>query len=158
MPRLSLVLAVTAAVLAGLPAAAAAQDLPSFRSTREVMVHGFRAPSIGLEYRHGFVGLHAGAYTSVLDTPGDAHWFVKAGATAYLLPVRLTSERHSSFYVSASLLRGLSSEFGNGAMAEAGFRWAAWRGLDLRLGVAVLRSGGKTFVNPTPGLSWSIAL
>jgi hypothetical protein len=43
--------------------------------------------------------------------------------------------------------------------AEAGVRWAAWRGLDLRLGVAVLATAeGDVYVNPTPGLSWSVPL
>jgi hypothetical protein len=163
MPRLRL--AFFAAVLASsLSISAGAEtstmgDAQPFAAGREIMVHGFRAPSIGVEYRHGFVGLHAGAYTSVLDTAGRATWFFKAGATAYFLPVRLTSERFSSLYVSASWLHGTGAEWGNAFMPEAGFRWAVWKGIDLRLGAAVLLSPGKrVYVNPTPGISWSISL
>jgi hypothetical protein len=153
------------ALLLGLPlfssarAETPAPGGPSFGGSREVMLHGFRAPSIGAEYRHGFVGLHAGVYTSVLDTPGKATWFFKAGVTAYLLPVRLTSERFSSFYVSGSWLRGFDAEWSSAFMPEAGFRWAAWKGIDLRLGAAALFAPGKPVrVNPTPGISWSFSL
>jgi hypothetical protein len=136
-----------------------APESGSFADSREVMLHGFRAPSIGAEYRHGFVGLHAGAYTSVLDTPGKATWFFKAGVTGYFLPVRLTSDRFSSFYASASWLRGLDGEWSSAFMPEAGFRWAIWKGIDLRLGAAVLLAPGKrVHVNPTPGISWSFSI
>jgi hypothetical protein len=144
-------------LLLSLPARADTTSLqPDFADTRELMVHAFRAPSIGLEYRAGHFGVHAGAYTSALNTAGQATWFFKAGVTGYFLPMRLTSERHSSFYASASFLRGVQTGWSNGFMPEAGFRWAAWKGIDLRLGVAVLLAPGRqVYVNPTPGISWS---
>ena len=44
-------------------------------------------------------------------------------------------------------------------MPEAGFRWAVWKRIDLRLGAAVLLAPGKRVrVNPTPGISWSFSL
>jgi hypothetical protein len=41
-------------------------------------------------------------------------------------------------------------------MSEVGFRWMAYKGLNLRIGVAVLAADGKSLkVNPTPGISYS---
>jgi hypothetical protein len=60
--------------------------------------------------------------------------------------------------VSGSYLRGLSLGRGNGALAEAGYRWMVWQGINLRLGVAVLLERGHDVkVNPTPGIGWSQA-
>lgn len=46
----------------------------------------------------------------------------------------------------------------NGAMAEVGFRWMVWQGLNFRIGVAALASPGLDLkINPTPGISYSFA-
>lgn len=52
---------------------------------------------------------------------------------------------------------GKSVKAGSGLTFELGFRWAAWRGLDLRLGASVLIGfDGRVLFAPTPGLGWAI--
>ncbi|GAB4464580.1 MAG: hypothetical protein OHK0029_34670 [Armatimonadaceae bacterium] len=142
---------------------ATAQDAPSAPPIRELMVHGFRSPSIGLEYREGLLGYHAGLYPTIVDEkPGGGSRttnFLKVGVTAYVLPVRLSQGRPSEVFVSAAYTRGLKNGWGNGFFAETGFRWAVTSGLDLRLGVGFLFDENHApRVNPTPGISWRIRL
>lgn len=130
-----------------------AQRLPR----HEISLNAFRNPSIGLEYRHRHVSVHAGYYPTNF-TPNVTTSFLRTGLTYWFLPVG-QRENPSSFYASASYVRGLDRDYkgDNGAMGEAGFRWFVWKGLNLRIGAAVLASPGKTLkLNPTPGISYSI--
>jgi hypothetical protein len=125
-------------------------------SRNEISINGFRNPSVGLEFRHRQVSFHAGYYPTAFKA-GENTNFVKAGVTAWFLPVG-QKENPSSFYAGASYLRGLSRDYdGKNALGvEAGFRWMVWKGLNLRLGaIAVATSGESLKFNPTPGISYS---
>ena len=125
-------------------------------SKNELSINGFRAPSIGLEFRHRAVSVHAGYYITNF-TPNTTTQFLKTGLTGYFLPIG-QRENPSSFYASVSYLRGLNRDYENqnAASAEVGFRWMVWRGLNLRLGVIALAAEGKDLkINPTPGISYS---
>jgi hypothetical protein len=144
-------------------AGTARSEEPPGTTDHELLLHGWRSPSIGVEYRRGFLGIHAGAYPTVIsrDARGDTEttWFAKAGLTGYFLPLRLTSERASTLFVSVAYLRGLNRDWDDALFLETGFRWAVWKGLDLRLGVGLLLAPGQSpRVNPTPGVSWSFPL
>lgn len=128
-------------------------------ATQELSINAFRNPSIGLEYRHTHVSVHAGYYTTAFKS-GEYTNFVKAGLTYWFLPVD-KKEIPSSFYAGASYLRGLTRDYKdkNAAAVEAGFRWMIWKGLNLRIGVIGLAAKGQDFkINPTPGISYSIKL
>ncbi|GAB2563242.1 hypothetical protein [Spirosoma aerophilum] len=127
-------------------------------SRHEISVNGFRNPSIGLEYRRSHVSVHAGYYPTNF-TSGVTTSFVRTGLTYWFLPVG-KRPNPSSFYLSASYVRGLDRDYEakNGAMGEVGFRWMIWEGLNLRIGVAVLTAPGQDLkVNPTPGISYAFA-
>ena len=130
-------------------------------------MHGFRGPVTGLELRDGFLGFYLGAYPIILRGESVTSWFLKVGVSAYVLSFDLGSGRDSGFYAGLSLLQGLGGAHdvrediasGTAFSGEAGFRWAAVKGLDLRLGISVLTtSDGQVSVNPTPGISWSVPL
>lgn len=128
----------------------------------ELSINAFRNPSIGLEYRRSHVSIHAGYYPTIVsqDRTGTnvTTSFVRTGLTYWFGPVG-RRENPSSFYVSASYVRGLDRDYAgdNGAMGEVGFRWFVWRGLNLRVGAAVLVSPGNDLkINPTPGISYSV--
>lgn len=128
-------------------------------SGRELSINGFRNPSIGLEYRHTNLSVHAGYYTTAFKS-GEYTNFVKTGLTCWFLPVD-KKEIPSSFYAGASYLRGLTRDYKdkNAAAVEAGFRWMIWKGLNLRIGVIGVMSGGQDLkINPTPGISYSVKL
>lgn len=135
---------------------------------RQFSVHGFRSPSIGVELRSGFFAFHVGMFPLIVDGTAEGGsrttWFLKMGATAYFLRFDLGSGRPSSLFTSVSLVQGTNNEWdvgrsiihGTGVHGELGVVWAAWRGLDVRLGVGVLIGfDGRVNVHPTPGLSWS---
>ena len=125
-------------------------------STNELSVNAFRNPSIGLEYRHHRVSVHAGYYTTAFES-GEYTNFVKAGATYWFAPVD-KKEIPSSFYAGASYLRGLTREYKdkNAIAVEAGFRWMIWKGLNFRIGAIALSAKGQDVkINPTPGISYS---
>ncbi len=135
---------------------------------RSVVLHAFRSPSMGVEVRQGVLGLHVGLFPLIVDRGPDGEprttWFVKAGVTAYFLRFDLGSGRPSSLFASAALVQGLNNAWdvttsvtrGSGVHGEVGVLWAAWRGLDLRLGVGVLLGfDGRLQVHPTPGFSWA---
>lgn len=137
----------------------------------QVSVNAFRSPSIGVEVRQGFLSLHVGAFPLIIDaTPeGGARttWFLKAGLTAYFLRYDLGSGRPSSLFASVSLVQGLNNDWnvntsvtrGTGVHGEVGVVWAAWRGLDVRLGLGFLLGfDGRFNVHPTPGFSWTTVL
>ncbi|WP_338870125.1 hypothetical protein WBJ53_21925 [Spirosoma sp. SC4-14] len=125
-------------------------------SHNEITINAFRNPSIGLEYRRNHVSVHAGYYITAL-TAGVTTKFAKTGVTYWFLAVN-RRENPSSFYASASYLRGLNLEYKdqNAFSAEVGFRWMVWQGLNIRLGVLALAAEGKEVrINPTPGISYS---
>jgi hypothetical protein len=148
------------AAVAPVPALAAA---PDDGPEQELNLNLFRNPSIGFEYRRGFLGGHAGLYPTIIgqDPAGnnETSWFVRAGLTTFFLGHSFYGQRPSEFYLSGSYLRGLNHGHGNAALAEGGYRWMVWRGLNLRLGVATLFEKGEDVkVNPTPGIGWSQSL
>lgn len=125
-------------------------------SKQEISINGFRNPSIGAEYRYRQISVHAGYYTTAFEK-GEYTNFYKAGATYWFLPVG-KKENPSSFYSSLSYAKGINRDYKDkdAAIAEIGFRWMVWKGLNLRLGVAALSAYGESVkVNPTPGISYS---
>lgn len=125
-------------------------------SKNEFSVNGFRNPSIGLEYRHQQVSVHAGYYITAFEK-GVTTKFFKTGVTAWFLPVG-KKENPSSFYAGASYLRGLNLDYKdvNALGMEAGFRWMVWKGLNVRIGaIAVAAKGHPLKINPTPGISYA---
>jgi hypothetical protein len=125
-------------------------------SKNEFSVNGFRNPSIGLEYRHQNVSVHAGYYVTAFES-GVTTQFIKTGATFWFLPVG-KKQNPSSFYAGASYLRGLNLDYEkeNAVAVEAGFRWMVWKGLNVRIGViGVAADGHDVKINPTPGISYS---
>jgi hypothetical protein len=145
-------------------------EAPPQPPRRQVSVHAFRSPSIGVEVRDGFLALHVGAFPLIVDADAEAEprttWFLKTGLTAYFLRYDLGSGRPSSLFASVSLVQGLNHAWnvgrsvtkGTGVHGELGLVWAAWRGLDVRLGLGVLVGfDGRVNVHPTPGFSWSTA-
>lgn len=126
---------------------------------QEISINGFRNPSIGVEYRYHFLSAHAGYYLTNFRS-GQTTRFLRGGVTAWFLPVG-KKVVPSSFYASISYARGLSRYYDgkNAMLAEAGFRWMAYKGLNLRLGVAALAAKNQSVkVNPTPGISYSFKL
>jgi hypothetical protein len=139
----------------------------------ELMFNGFRAPSIGLEYRLGMVSAHAGAYPTIINDQGvrgvdGTTWFGKVGLTLWFLPVPIMGNERSSFYAGASYLNDFVSRgWGHSAQVETGFRWVIWEGIFLRLGASALYAPGRSCppgacstvkVRPNPGIGWAIAL
>lgn len=125
-------------------------------SKQEFSINGFRNPSIGAEYRYKHISVHAGYYPTNFES-GVTTEFMKAGFTYWFLPVG-NRENPSSFYGSLSYASGTSRDYKdkNAGIAELGFRWMVYKGLNLRLGVAALAADGKnTKINPTPGISYS---
>jgi hypothetical protein len=125
-------------------------------SKHELSINGFRNPSIGAEYRYRHISVHAGYYPTNFES-GVTTKFIRTGLTYWFLPVG-KKENPSSFYGSLSYARGMSKEYKdqNAGMAEAGFRWMVYKGINLRLGVAALKAEGKDVkINPTPGISYS---
>ncbi len=119
-------------------------------------VNAFRNPSIGLEYQRNQVSVHAGYYITAFES-GVTTKFLKSGLTYWFLPVG-KKEIPSSFYAGGSYLRGINLDYKNeNALAmEAGFRWYALKGLNLRIGVIALAADGKDLkINPTPSISYS---
>jgi len=122
----------------------------------EISVNAFRNPSIGLEFRHQQLSVHAGYYITALE-PGITTKFMKVGLTTWFLPVG-KKEHPSSFYAGASYLRGLNLDYKdqNALGLEAGLRWMIWEGLNFRIGgIALIAKGHDVQINPTPGLSYS---
>lgn len=127
-------------------------------SKHEISINGFRNPSVGAEYRYEQVSVHAGYYPTAFKS-GENTSFFKAGATFWFLPVGKKANP-SSFYAGANYLRGFNRDYENknAVGVEAGFRWMVWKGLNLRIGaIAVAASGEIVRINPTPGISYSVA-
>jgi hypothetical protein len=105
------------------------------------------------------ISLHAGYYMTALKS-GETTSFIKLGVTHWVLSVD-KKEVPSSFYVSASYLRGLNRDYkdNNAIATEVGFRWTIIEGLNARLGVTALASPDKNLkINPTPGISYTFSL
>ena len=125
-------------------------------SKNEFSVNGFRNPSIGLEYRHQHISVHAGYYITNFEKNVTTKFF-KAGVTAWFLPVG-KKDNPSSFYAGVSYLRGINRDYKeeNALGMEAGFRWMVWKGLNIRIGaIGVAAKGHDLKINPTPGISYS---
>jgi hypothetical protein len=125
-------------------------------SKNEFSINGFRSPSMGVEYRHQNVSVHAGYYITAFES-GVTTKFFKAGATAWFLPVG-KKENPSSFYAGASYLRGINLDYKdeNAVSLDAGFRWMIWKGLNLRIGaIGVAAKGHDAEINPAGGISYS---
>ncbi len=126
-------------------------------SKHEISINGFRNPSIGAEYRYKQISIHAGYYPTNFES-GITTEFIKTGLTYWFAPVG-KKKNPSSFYGSLSYARGASRDYKNkdAGIAEVGFRWMVYRGINLRLGVAGLAAENKNVkINPTPGISYSI--
>jgi hypothetical protein len=129
------------------------------KSFNRLSINGFRNPSIGIEFESHTISVHAGYYITAFES-GVTTKFFKAGVTHYMLPVD-KKEVPSSFYASASYLRGLNNDYenDNAVATEVGFRWTVVKGLNIRLGVTALASPDKHLkVNPTPGISYTFNL
>lgn len=125
-------------------------------SKNELSINAFRNPSIGAEFRHNHLSVHAGFYPTAFKA-GVTTKFLKTGLTYWFLPVG-KKENPSSFYASASYARGQNLEYKNrnAVIGEVGFRWMVYKGINLRLGVAALAADSKSLkINPTPGISYS---
>lgn len=155
----------TSLFILGLLALAGSSLAQSKLSDHEISVNAFRNPSIGVEYRYRHVSVHAGYYPTILKdnattesgATNNTTSFLRAGLSYWFLPVG-RKDNPSSFYASASYVRGLDYDYEarNGVIGEAGFRWMVVGGLNLRLGVAALKAPGRDWqINPTPGISYS---
>ncbi len=125
-------------------------------SKHEISINGFRNPSIGAEYRYKHISVHAGYYPTNFKS-GITTEFIRTGMTYWFLPVG-KKENPSSFYGSLSYARGTSKDYKDkdAGIAEFGFRWMVYKGINLRLGVAALAARDKDLqINPTPGISYS---
>ena len=111
-------------------------------SKNELSFNGFRNPSIGDEYRYKHISVHAGYYPTNFES-GITTEFIKTGLTYWFLPVG-KKVNPSSFYGSISIARGTSRDYKdqNAGIAELGFRWTVYKGINLRIGAAASRSGG----------------
>ncbi len=140
---------------------------------KELLLNGFRAPSIGLEYRTGLISFHAGAYPTIINDEGlrgvdGTTWFAKAGVSLWFLPVRMMGHERSSFYAGAAYVNDFDKTgWGHGAQVEAGFRWVVYEGAFLRLGASVLYAPGRTCttgdcttfkVRPNPAIGFALPL
>jgi len=123
----------------------------------QISLNGFRNPSIGLEYQHKQISVHAGYYVTNFES-GITTEFFKTGASFWFLPWG-NQEVPSALYVGSSYLRGTSREYKdeNAVAFETGVRWVVWKGLNLRLGVIAMASEGHDLeINPTPGIGYSV--
>lgn len=119
-------------------------------------INVFRNPSIGLEYQRKQFSVHAGYYLTNFES-GVTTEFLKAGVTYWFLPGG-KQEIPSSFYGGLSYLRGKTRDYQDkdALGIEAGFRWYAWKGLNLRIGVIALAAEGQSLkINPTPSISYT---
>lgn len=152
---------------------APAAEPPTAVTGNELIVKAFRNPSIGVEFRHRFVSLHAGAFTTVINEGetgfGAGSWFFRVGVSVWFLPVPLLGTRRSSFYADVSFVHELSGDgWGSGVATEVGFRLVIWQGIFLRLGATALAAPGRQCpaalpdcdrvrITPATALGWGFA-
>lgn len=125
-------------------------------SKHEISINGFRNPSIGAEYRYKHISVHAGYYPTIFES-GITTEFIRTGVTYWFLPVGKKGNP-PSFYGSLSYARGMNRDYKdqNAGIAEVGFRWMVYKGINLRIGIAALAAENKDVkINPTPGISYS---
>ncbi len=119
-------------------------------------LHGFRSPSIGIEFRRGRIGYHAGLYTTIFgDDDSKSTEFLKIGNTFYFGK----ADDKFEFFAGTAFVRGLNRRYEdrNGNFFEVGGRAALGRGFELRLGVGLLVAPSrKPEFNPTIGLSYRL--
>lgn len=126
------------------------------RPERQIILNGFRMPSIGLEFRNRSVSWHAGMYCTVVSKDGggenETTWFAKAGATWWPL---------SYLFVDLSGLYGLNKDYRNdpALMLNPGLQYAFRETVLFRLGVALLASPDHSVkINPTPGIGFAFSI
>jgi hypothetical protein len=140
---------------------AAATVASASEPTKQVYIHGFRSPSIGAEYRIANWGLHAGYYTTILESGGKSTEFFKAGTTFYYKA--LPGEKFERFesFVSVAYMRGVNRGYKDkdAGFLESGFLYRLGKGFEVRLGGGLLVAKGfQPKMNPTVGISYSIPL
>jgi hypothetical protein len=121
-----------------------------------ISINTFRNPSIGLEYQRRQISIHIGYYPTNFES-GVTTEFLKLGVSYWFLPIG-EKEIPSSFYSGVSYLRGTTRDYKdkNALGIEAGFRWYAWKGLNLRIGMIALAAEKQSLkINPTPSISYS---
>ena len=136
--------------------AVAQTDAPS--PERSVYVHVFRSPSTGLEYRSGNWGVHAGLYTTILNSGGKSTEFFKVGGT-YYFPSPLG--KRFEVYNTVAYMTGLNRSYkkDSALFVDQGLVYEMGKGFSARLGSGLLFSKGhRTKTNPTIGISYRIKL
>ncbi|MFZ4509185.1 MAG: hypothetical protein ACOYON_15975 [Fimbriimonas sp.] len=130
-------------------------------NANKLYIHGFRAPSTGLEYRSGQIGLHAGLYTTILDSREKSTEFLKIGATYYYRFSNQPQFARFESYLSAAYVRGLNRDYDkkDGGFFESGVSYQIGRGFEARLGTGLLVAKGfKPELNPTVGLTYTVPI
>lgn len=149
-------LALSLLVIPGLSALTQAQD-----DSSRLYIHAFRAPSTGFELRKGNVGIHAGYYTTILESGAKSTEFWKLGGTYYY---RLSSSEKTSkleSYFSLAYMRGINGDYEkkDAGFLESGFSYQLGGAYEFRLGTGLLFADGfRPKVNPTVGISYTIKL
>lgn len=126
---------------------------------RQLYLHTFRSPSIGLEYRERQVGIHAGLYTTILESGSKSTEFVKLGGTIYY--GANGPSRGREFFLSASYMRGQNRDYRrkDAGFVESGVRFDLKGGFEFRLGTGFLFARDRRLkVNPTIGISYRVPL
>ncbi len=144
-------------LLATLSVASAASTEP----TEQVYVHGFRSPSIGAEYRVSNWGLHAGYYTTILESGGKSTEFIKAGTTFYYKALPGEQFKRFESFVSVAYMRGVNRGYKDkdAGFIESGALYRLGKGFEVRLGGGLLFAKGfQPKLNPTVGISYSVPL
>lgn len=124
----------------------------------QLSVNAFRNPSIGLEYQHKQLSVHAGYYLTNF-TSGTTTEFVKTGVSFWFLPFG-KNESPSALYAGTSYLRGLTRDYKNkNAFAvETGVKLAIYKGFQFRFGVIALAAPNESLkINPTPSFNYSFS-
>lgn len=131
-------------------------ETPSTPSKDTIYLHGFRSPSIGVEYRKGKMGTHLGLYTTIFgDDDSKSTEFIKLGNTFYFGK----AEDKFEFFAGTAYVRGLNRRYEdrNGNFFELGGRADLGKGFEFRLGVGLLVAPSrKPEFNPTIGLSYRL--
>lgn len=142
--QLALLIATTLA-----PSTILGQSLPSPKGEAGVYLTIFRSPATGVELRAKHVAAHAGFYPTILSKNGARGNvnFIRVGGTYYVRP------QGTTLFVTPSMVVSLDSEWKHGALTEVGLRGRLFRGMNGRIGIAMLTTtDGLVRVNPTIGM------
>jgi len=126
---------------------------------RQLYLHAFRSPSIGLEYRVREVGIHAGLYTTILESGAKSTEFFKLGGTLYY--GANGPSRGREFFLSAAYMRGQNRDYRrkDAGFIESGVRFDLKGGFEFRVGTGFLFARDRRLkVNPTIGISYRVPL